>query len=223
MIEFSDTERTSVSDAHLTLLIDTLATLRPVFERGINEYSLINTLKAPPFALFKDAELSDPLILFNTHFLLFHCLYKLREQWRLQGIGELDIHATNIVLRAIDTNVQPQHSETHAKNIGAIDALAEYYLNLHNMTSTSLEDVETLIDDFWQRMAGNPVKVSTEDIKHACELLDIDTATTLTLVAIKKHYKKKLQFVHPDKGGSTLDTQEVIAAYKLLLRHINVL
>lgn len=223
MIEFSDTERMSISDAHLALLIDTLATLRPVFEDGINEYTLINTLKAPPFGLFKDAALSDPLILFNTHFLLFHCLYKLREQWRLQGVGELDIHATNIVLRAVDTGSQPQQRETHAKDIGATDALAEYYLNLSNMTSTSLEDVETLIDGFWQRMAGNPIEASSEDIKHACEWLDIDTATTLTLVTVKKHYKKKLQSVHPDKGGSTHDTQRVISAYKLLLRHISAL
>lgn len=223
MIEFSDTERMSISDAHLALLTDSLATLRPVFENGINEYSLINMLKAPPFALFKDAELSDPLILFNTHFLLFHCLYKLREQWRVQGIGELTIHATNIELRTADTYFQSQRCETHAKDIGAIDALAEYYLDLNNMTTTSLEDVETLIDDFWQRMADHPVKASSEDIQHACKLLDIDTAITLTLVTVKKHYKKKLQSVHPDKGGTTQDTQCVIAAYKLLLRHINVL
>ena len=110
----------SISDAHLALLINTLATLRPVFEDGINEYTLINTLKAPPFGLFKDAALSDPLILFNTHFLLFHCLYKLREQWRLQGVGELDIHATNIVLRAVDTGSQPQQRETHMQRILAL-------------------------------------------------------------------------------------------------------
>lgn len=222
-MESSDTESMSISDAHLALLTDSLATLRPVFENGINEYSLINTLKAPPFTLFKDAELSDPLILFNTHFLLFHCLYKLREQWRLQRIGELTIHATNIVLRTADTHFQSQHYETHAKEIGATDALADYYLNLNNLTTTSIEDVEALIDNFWQRMAGNPVKASADDIKYACELLDIDTAISLTLVIVKKHYKKKLQSVHPDKGGSTQDTQCVIAAYKLLLRHIDVL
>ena len=82
------------------LLVDILSTMTDLFRQGVSEYQLISKLKNPPYSVFDDEALRDPLVLFKTHFVLFHALYCLRNQWRMSGIGELDIHALNIQLSA---------------------------------------------------------------------------------------------------------------------------
>ena len=124
------------------LLVDTLSTQKPLFQRGVSEYELIDILKKAPYHFFDDASLREPLMLFKTHFIVFHALYQLKRRWIEQGEGVLDIHTLNIKL-----NQESAHSDknsTHGDNykdkenqdkVGAIteaDALAEYYLDWGN-------------------------------------------------------------------------------------------
>ncbi|MDY6883511.1 MAG: DNA-J related domain-containing protein, partial [Pseudomonadota bacterium] len=84
------------------LLVDLLSTFKPFFIKGISEYALIELLKKAPYQFFDEDALRDPLILFKTHFVLFHALYQLKRDWRERNEGELDIHALNISLKPID-------------------------------------------------------------------------------------------------------------------------
>ena len=90
----------------VTLLEDSLLLLKPTLTLGISEFDLIALLKRPPYSLFDEDALRDPLMLFQTHFLVFHALYKLQIKWRESGEGRLDIHTTKILLR---DDIQPQN------------------------------------------------------------------------------------------------------------------
>ncbi|WP_247670487.1 DNA-J related domain-containing protein [Alteromonas sp. MMG017] len=201
------------------LLLDILSTKKAEFEEGMTEYALISQLKSPPYQLFNDNALRDSLALFNTHFILFHTLYLLRNLWRDALVGELDIHATRIVLLPLKASSQSD-GERNATTLGKSDSLADYYLNWQNLTSTGEADVEALLNGFWQQMmGGEPIYDSKENIAHCHAILNIDEAETITLTTLKRQYRKQLITVHPDKGGSHEAAQDVISAYQTLLRY----
>lgn len=229
------------------LLVDILSTMTDLFRQGVSEYQLISKLKNPPYSVFDDEALRDPLVLFKTHFVLFHALYCLRNQWRMSGIGELDIHALNIQLSAPtsscdsayessqksskkssqDSSDNSDEPENHA--VDAHDALASYYLNWSNFEETDKESVEALLDSFWTQMGHAQFETYTDhEIDDAHQVLGIsytaylpmkeEASCDVTLADVKKHYRKKLQQQHPDKGGSVEGAQRVISAYQLLVK-----
>jgi len=204
------------------LLLDILSTKKAEFEEGMTEYALISQLKSPPYQLFNDNALRDSLALFNTHFVLFHALYLLRNLWRDALVGELDIHTTRIVLLPLKASTQSD-GERNATTLGKSDSLADYYLNWQNLTSTGEADVEALLNGFWQRMMGaDPVIDSKERIEQCHTLLNLDESVPITLAMLKRHYRKQLATVHPDKGGSHEAAQNVISAYQTLLRYYGI-
>ncbi|MAJ68978.1 MAG: molecular chaperone DnaJ [Alteromonadaceae bacterium TMED7] len=187
------------------VLLEALTELKAVFDEGISEYELIKQLQQPPWLLFDGVALSEPLAMFRCHFVLFNALYSLSEAWRQQGLGELDIHTLRIRLKPA--------TEFEA-GITGHDGLKAYYLNWDNFTDTNGADVEALLDDFWQRMAGR--EASASDVARARLTLDLDTEETLTTAQLKKQYRKLLQQHHPDKGGCTAKAQEISQAYRIL-------
>ena len=66
------------------LLVDILSTQKSLFESGVSEYALIELLKKAPYYFFDEDALREPLMLFKTHFILFHALYQLKMNW-IQG------------------------------------------------------------------------------------------------------------------------------------------
>lgn len=215
------------------LLVDTLSTQKPLFQRGVSEYELIEILKKAPYHFFDDASLREPLMLFKTHFIVFHALYQLKRSWIEQGEGVLDIHTLNIKL-----NQESAHSDknsTHGDNykdkesqdkVGAIteaDALAEYYLDWGNFEKADRKSVDALLNAFWQRMAsGNAHTFEQEGIVDAHALLGLPQDEHVSLSVLKRVYKKALQLVHPDKGGTQQEAQDVIHAYQLLLGYYSL-
>jgi len=215
------------------LLVDTLSTQKPLFQRGVSEYELIEILKKAPYQFFDDASLREPLMLFKTHFIVFHALYQLKRRWIEQGEGVLDIHTLNIKL-----NQESAHSDknsTHGDNykdkesqdkVGAIteaDALAEYYLDWGNFEKADRKSVDALLNAFWHRMAsGNAHTFEQEDIADAHALLGLPQDEHVSLSVLKRVYKKALQLVHPDKGGTQQEAQDVIHAYQLLLGYYSL-
>ena len=196
------------------LLQDALAHFRPQFTEGISEYELIRALKCPPYMLFDEGALSDPLMMFQTHFVLFHCLYQLRKEWREQEIGELDIGLSQITLCPM------LHS---CANIQIEDPLAKYYADWGNLSSTNGDDVEALLNSFWLKMAGNDLSASMTDSerKSACAILEIDSLNNTNLLELKHKYKKLQHKNHPDKGGCIKVSQSILQAYTQLRRYLN--
>ncbi|MGM0430753.1 MAG: DNA-J related domain-containing protein [Pseudomonadota bacterium] len=169
------------------------------------ELELIEQLQAQPYEFFDKGALRDPLTLFQTHFLLFHCLYKLRERWREQKKYELFIHTLNI-------ECQPWHEGTSA--LAENDPLAEYYLDLNQLSSTSGADVESMLDDFWRRMGHSSVTVDMP-VGEAWQLMEVEPPVSHAF--IKKQYRKLVHKYHPDKGGSVAKMQKIQKAYRCII------
>ncbi|MGM0629969.1 MAG: DNA-J related domain-containing protein [Pseudomonadota bacterium] len=169
------------------------------------ELELIEQLQAQPYEFFDKGALRDPLTLFQTHFLLFHCLYKLRERWREQKKYELFIHTLNI-------ECQPWQKGTSA--LAENDPLAEYYLDLNQLSSTSGADVESMLDDFWRRMGHSSVTVDMP-VAEAWQLMEVEPPASYAF--IKKQYRKLVHKYHPDKGGSVAKMQKIQKAYRCII------
>ncbi len=220
------------------LLVDTLSTQKPLFQRGVSEYDLIDILKKAPYQFFDDASLREPLMLFKTHFIVFHALYQLKRRWIEQGEGVLDIHTLNIKLNqenahSDNNSAHDDYNSAHSDNdkksqekAGAIteaDTLAEYYLDWGNFEKADRKSVDALLNAFWHRMAsGNAHTFEQEDIADAHALLGLPQDEHVSLSVLKRVYKKALQLVHPDKGGMQQEAQDVIHAYQLLLGYYSL-
>lgn len=195
------------------LLQDILSTFQSRFVEGISEFEIITLLKKPPYSLFDDDALRDSLLLFQTHFVLFHSLYHLRKQWREKKIGELEIGATIIKLH-------PAVSFEAALEVN--DPLGDYYLDWQNLSQTDQAGVDQLLNSFWQKMAGQDTgqQLSSEGVEEAMLVLQIDSIEGVSLIQLKQQYRKLQHANHPDKGGSVETSQNVLQAYTALYKHI---
>ncbi|MFT5276623.1 MAG: hypothetical protein ACI97K_000210 [Glaciecola sp.] len=206
-----------MSNTHLELqhlLKDILSLMQVQFVEGISEFEIISMLKNPPFLVFDEDALRDSLVLFQTHFIVFHTLYNLRKEWRVKQIGELEISATLIKLN-------PVCLSTDYPSIA--DPLADYYLNWQNLTATDQAGVDELLTNFWQKMAVAKVfqKLSETDLNDAFAVLKLDSSEYLSLAMLKQQYRKLQHSCHPDKGGSVEQSQLILEAYTNLYRHLS--
>lgn len=196
------------------LLQEILSTFQSRFVEGISEFEIITVLKSPPYSLFDEDALRDSLLLFQTHFVLFHSLYQLRAIWREQHVGELDIGATQIRLMPMLTS-EP--------GLQLPDPLGEYYLDWHNLAATGQGEVDELLGSFWQKMAGVDVnhQLTTSSLNEVMKTLQLDTIEGLSLRQLKQQYRKLQHATHPDKGGDVETSQAVLHAYTALYKHVS--
>lgn len=156
--------------------------------------------------------MQDPLILFQRHFILFNALYQLKDKWHQEQTASVDIVVTHI-----------RYLPFQAGQAGLLktDKLRAYYLNWQNFNDTNKDDVEALIESFWDFMAGEPKPLppSQESIKNAFNCLLISEFADFSQVKIQ--YRKLLHQHHPDKGGDKHKSQEIEAAYNLLKAYFN--
>ncbi|MGM0524768.1 MAG: DNA-J related domain-containing protein [Pseudomonadota bacterium] len=173
------------------------------------EHQLIEQLKQPPYQLFDEQALRDPLSLFRTHFLIFHCLYRLQADWRSNKVAELDIHTLAI---------KRQPWQPAKAGLQKADPLASYYLDLTQLTDTSKDEVEQLLNDFWQAMGQGGSKTPAMPFDEACQTLQLQPP--LAKQSLKRQYRRLIHKHHPDKGGSLKKMQNVKAAYQVLVQHL---
>lgn len=207
----------SIHKELLPLLKQAIAEQQARFIDGISEYELLQILKNEPYQLIKADALSDSLHLFQTHFIVFHVLYQLRNEWLINKTGDLDIQAISIKFR---THLE---KETLGQaNISCADPLADYYLDWSNFDKTHAEEIDNLLDSFWQQMAGieQGAQLSQAQIDNAIHELEITDIEDLDLRKLKQHYRKSQHKYHPDKGGSIQKSQKVIHAFTVLQRYI---
>ncbi|GGD56603.1 DNA-J related domain-containing protein [Lacimicrobium alkaliphilum] len=174
------------------------------YPQGLSEHKLISVLKQPDVAIFSAGlDLSDSLCLFQTHFYLFNQLYRLRNQLRLSQRADLVISAMSVCLR-------PYTPGCNA--LSESDSLAAYYLDWSNFNSTGKEDVNALLDGFWQRMGG----IVPE--QERCEALAVlDLPKDASPQQIRRQYRILVHRHHPDKGGDVSKTRKLNDAYRKLI------
>lgn len=171
---------------------------------GLAEYALIQQLKAGHSGHLPNLPLTDKLILFRTHFLLFNALYRLRDTLWQQQAHLLQISPLCIQLLPYQPGISA---------LSEHDALRDYYLNLDNLRDTDERDVERLLASFWTRMQGG------EEKQAALGLFELDDEKPLDMTRIKHRYRQLVSQHHPDRGGSTERLQSINKAMEILERY----
>lgn len=169
------------------------------YPAGLTEYSLLERLSAGGLGDFDVSRLSDPLALFRQHFMLFHLLYRLRDELRGRRAGDLAIHCLEIRLL-------PYTSGQAA--LGRTDTLRAYYLDLQQLGATDRDAVRALLTGFWRRLGA--------DDRRAQALEVLELADPVDAAAIKRQYRRLAMRHHPDRGGDTERLQAINQAMTVL-------
>lgn len=185
-------------------LTEQLLELLQACPQGCSEYELIQQLKARHSTHIPHLPLTDRLVLFRTHFLLFNALYRLRDQLWAEQHGHLQISA-------LCTCLLPYQAGCAA--LSEHDPLRDYYLDLQQLRDTSADDVDQLMASFWTRLQGGDEK------RAALELFELHEESRLDLSTIKYRYRQLVSLHHPDRGGSTSRLQSINQAMEILQRY----
>ncbi len=175
---------------------------------GIDEFSLIKALaeRFPDTLFGVPGALREPLLLFQTHFLLFHALYRLSDRIADQSLT-LQVHALSIRI------LPGTRSQSQGAQLRELDPLRSYYLDWEQWLTTQGEDVERLLNGFRQGGAA----VSQEKVTEALAMFGLQEP--IDARRIKQRYRELMSLHHPDRGGSTALVQDVNHALLILQRY----
>lgn len=180
----------------MTVAIEELQTLlREILEdhpEGVSEHALLKRLAERDVSLFNENYFHSPLGLFQCHFLLFHCLYLLRNELRTTW-QDMNIHCLRIQLIP--------YRDTPSEYPALPDPLADYYLDLDNLESTDEADVLAMLDSFWKRFAGDDQRDEA--------LAVMELASPTSYPDIKQQYRRLAMQHHPDRGGDPAQFQRL--------------
>lgn len=168
---------------------------------GVKEYDFLRHLDEQGVFQALDAEISSSLLLFQKHFLLFHGLYSINQQRVADKQGALLISPLLIKqLDFIEADTQ----------IGELEPLSAYYLDLENLVSATENTVSDLLDGFWAKYLKN------EKRGNALQVLGLNEPVSNTKII--QRYRKLVGVHHPDKGGDKGKIQQINEAYAVLIR-----
>ena len=170
------------------------------FPTGIREFDLIRHLCNRGDNLLQEDPFRDELSLFQTHFLLFHVLYRLQQTLTATKTSRVEISSLHIQLSP--------YVEPTAMTLETHDPLQEYYLNLDNLKTTSEQDVQDLLESFWKKFAG------LERRQAALVILELEDPVSTD--DIRQQYRRLAMKHHPDRGGDKIAFQEIAMAGKWL-------
>ena len=166
---------------------------------GQTEHALIARLRSAGVAPFADARLLEPLSLFQTHFVLFHCLYRLRD--RLYAQGEwLRIHCLDIALEPLPAAADGVPAQA--------DPLRAWYLDLSRLETMDAAAGVALLARRAPPGGGG---------RRARALAELGLEEPADAAAIRRRYRELAQRHHPDRGGDTATLQRINAARRILL------
>lgn len=188
-------------DACFEQFLDLLCDILIDHAEGLAEYDLLALLCEQGLPVFSEVDRSDSLNIFRRHFLLFHLLYRLRDQLYREQKGHLEIHCLKIRL----TPWNP----ANALLPGRPDTLREYYLDLGKLTNTTRKDVEELLENFWEMYLRADRRPES--------LVILGLPPNASQAEIKKRFRKLARRHHPDHGGVPEKFRKIHRAAELLL------
>jgi hypothetical protein len=204
-LEFSAENR--ILNDHIDQIMVAIEAILRLQSLGLPELTLIKALQAPPWQLLGPIDFADPSQLYPAHFLVFHCLFRLRDDLALQG------EALAISPLLIRLGRQSTVSGTGLPD--QEDPLRLFYLDLAQY-HLSAANIQRLLDNFWSGRYGEPI--------HQTELDDASRQLGLSQLpeefdTVHEAYRRKAMATHPDRGGSTGQIQAVNQAFALLRRY----
>ena len=166
----------------------------------LKEYDLMVELTDRGFSGFSEFG-SDSYELFRAHFVLFNALYSLRNHLLETGGPYLEISVLRIGFHGRATEVSSALSLES-------DSIASYYLDWKNLHDTSREDVEEMLDSFWEKFTGLDSRAD------ALAVMNLEQSATPA--DIKRRYRELAFEHHPDKGGDPEMFKKIASAMKTL-------
>lgn len=191
-----------LSAAQLQQLQQRLEHILRAHAAGIGEYELLKQLQQEQQPGFPQASLCDKLPLFQMHFLLFHLLYRLRDNLWQQQRGHLHITPLSIQL-------YPYSAGT--AGLSEYDALRDYYWHIEPLYETTEAQVQAHLDWFWQKFLAG------EQRQQALQTLAL--TEPVDYPAIKRRYRELAAQHHPDRGGDKTQFQAINQAMDILQRY----
>lgn len=177
---------------------------------GLSELLLIKALQRPPWELIGDVRFNDPEKLYPVHFLLFHALYRLRDQ--LADVGET-LHISPLGIQLL-----PQDVVGGSGLPDELDKLREFYLDL-SQYRLSEGAIHQMMDDFW---AGRPgASPEASETLAAAERLGFDRVPD-NFPEVKQRFRRAVMQAHPDRGGDTKSIQSLNQAFAVLKTHFQL-
>ena len=174
---------------------------------GMNELSLIKALQKPPWELLGAVVFSEPEKLYPVHFLLFHVLYRLRDQ--LSEAGE------SLTISPLSIRIEAQTVVGGEGVPDSVDTLRHFYLDLSQYRLPE-EAIQQMMNDFW---AGSPGQAPAQaEAKAAAEVLGFQ-AVPGDFPTVKKRFRRAVMHAHPDRGGKTETIQHLNQAFAVLKAH----
>ncbi|MDH5325700.1 MAG: DnaJ domain-containing protein [Gammaproteobacteria bacterium] len=167
---------------------------------GLSEYEFMKFLKTNYNTAQIENAFDNNHSLFKAHFILFHVLYKLRNDLWLEKKGHLDISPLKIQLLPY---VEQESGLTE------FDELAAYYLDISHLKNTSATEVEQMLSTFYEHLSGWGKR------KWALEQLGLEDPVDNATIRIT--YKRLVMKFHPDRGGDKETVQLINEAVKVLL------
>ncbi|MBI3773578.1 MAG: DnaJ domain-containing protein [Gammaproteobacteria bacterium] len=178
-------------EQRLVLLQQRLLGILRAAAAPMREYDLLQLLAQEDDAI--QADFKDEVAMFQSHFILFHCLYRLRDQ--LHGAQEADIE-----IHCLHISLQP-HRAREGVPLERHDALRDYYLDWSNLERTGADDIAAMLDRFWRRYLG---------FNHCAQALQVLGLTEpVSFPEIKAQYRRLVMANHPDRGGDTQQLQTI--------------
>lgn len=196
-----DTDDQVLLNQHIDWLCERLADIllaEPY--RSLSEHELLIGLREDNPGL-PWLQAREGLALFRLHFLLFHCLYHLRDQWRLDERCELQISALEICCR-------PWRPGT--RGLQGNDPLADYYRNLDELSGMDEQGLRDLLDGFWKGVL--PAGQRDQALK------TLGLADPVGEPEIRRRYRQLAMKHHPDRGGD----QEALQAIHQAMRQLGL-
>lgn len=178
---------------------ETLLAILHAHPDGLTEHDLIRQLSNNDPCYCTDAY-TDKLSLFQCHFILYHHLYRLRDNLWNARQADLSIHCLKIVLNPFPNSID---------HLPAIpDPMRGYYLDLSQLEETGQNDVLDLLDAFWLRFTRHERRTEA--------LAALGLSDPVDDPAIKRRYQELAMEHHPDRGGQLERLQIINAAMELL-------
>lgn len=169
---------------------------------GISEYDLLQLLKHQSRFSFVRQIFENNLSLFYAHFILFHCLYKLRVHLLDQQLNQLEISALNIQLHLYTNNA----SETA---LIEADPMQAFYLDATQIDNHNESSLSEMIGNFWHTLIVHDARPQA--------LLTLGLCDPVSDDQIKKTWRKLVMKYHPDRGGDTKTLQSINKAFNILI------
>ena len=195
--------------AALSMHIERLCAAAEVILRthpqGVTELEMIKTLQAAPWNLLEPADFSEPAALYPVHFLLFHALYRLRDDLAAQN--------ESLLVRPLEIRIGPVGAAGKESNPDRYDQLRDFYMDLSNYRLPR-SVVDRMLDNFWRGIQ----QPTDQELDRALSLLELNCLPP-DFGVVKKQFRRLAMRHHPDRGGDNRRLQQLNHAIAVVRQH----